>query len=168
MPQIKLDPINREVLIYELTRDEGFRAKPYRCTAGKLTVGVGRNLDDVGLLPGEAEAFGVTLRDVRLKGVTKRQAEKMLSNDIDRVIKDLSFHLPWAGTLDEVRQRVIINMAFNLGIRGLLGFKNTLKYIQVGNYEKAADNMLLSLWASQVKGRAVRLSKLMRLGPKKA
>lgn len=164
---IKLDPINREVLLAELTRDEGFRTKPYRCTAGKLTVGVGRNLDDVGLLPGEAMAMKVTLSHVRARGVTKAQAMVMLNNDIDRVIRDLAVHLPWAKTLDEVRQRVLINMAFNLGIGGLLKFNNTLRYIRLGNYQKAADNMLLSLWAKQVGNRAVRLSHLMRLGPKK-
>lgn len=165
---IKLDPINREVLIHELVRDEGERLKTYRCTAGKLTIGVGRNLDDVGLLPGEAEEMKITLNSIRTKGITRAQSRKMLSNDIDRVIRDLDRHLPWADKLDEVRQRVIINMAFNLGIHGLLGFRNTLAFVRGGQYDRAADNMLKSLWARQVKGRAVRLSELMRLGPKKA
>lgn len=165
---IKLDPINREVLIAELVRDEGERLKTYRCTAGKLTVGVGRNLDDVGLLPGEASELKLTSASIRRNGITRAQSRKMLSNDIDRVIRSLDRHLPWVADLDEVRQRVLINMAFNLGTRGLLGFRNTLRYIAAGNYEQASVNMLKSLWARQVKGRANRLAELMRLGPRKS
>lgn len=165
---IQLDPINREVLRFELTRDEGLRLKPYRCTAGKLTIGVGRNLDDVGLLPGEAQTLDISLSSIRAKGITKAQAMRLLDNDIDRVLRDLDRHLPWAKDLDEVRQRVLINMAFNLGIHGLLGFKNTLAFVRGGQFSRAADNMLKSLWARQVKGRAVRLAELMRLGPKKS
>jgi lysozyme len=163
---ITLTPLNREVLRAELVRDEGLRLKTYRCTAGKLTCGVGRNLDDVGIFPWETDALKITTASVKAKGLTKPQALALLDNDINRVLDDLEHALPWVAKLDEVRLRVIANMAFNLGIGGLLGFKNTLKMIERGRYADAADNMLLSLWARQVGDRAKRLSNLMRLGPK--
>jgi lysozyme len=136
--------MDSEKLIRELTRDEGLRLKPYRCSAGKLTIGIGRNLDDVGISHGEAEI--------------------MLRNDISRAEADLDRDLPWWKTLDEVRRRVLVNMAFNLGIRGLLGFKNTLELVRTGRYLDAAQHMLDSKWAKQVGPRAVRLATMMRDG----
>jgi lysozyme len=136
--------MDSEKLIRELTRDEGLRLKPYRCSAGKLTIGIGRNLDDVGISHGEAEI--------------------MLRNDIARAEADLDRDLPWWKTLDEVRRRVLVNMAFNLGIRGLLGFKNTLELVRTGRYLDAAQHMLDSKWAKQVGPRAVRLATMMRDG----
>jgi lysozyme len=136
--------MDSEKLIRELTRDEGLRLKPYRCSAGKLTIGIGRNLDDVGISHGEAEI--------------------LLRNDIARAEADLDRDLPWWKTLDEVRRRVLVNMAFNLGIRGLLGFKNTLELVRTGRYLDAAQHMLDSKWAKQVGPRAVRLATMMRDG----
>ena len=131
-------------LVRELTRDEGLRLKPYRCTAGKLTIGVGRNLDDVGISQGEAEI--------------------MLRNDIDRAAEGLDRELPWWRNLDEVRQRVMVNMTFNLGIAGLLGFKNTIELVRTGQYLDAAQHMLATKWAKQVGPRAERLALMMRDG----
>lgn len=131
-------------LVAELTRDEGLRLKPYRCTAGKLTIGVGRNLDDVGISQGEAEI--------------------MLRNDIDRATEGLDREIPWWRALDPVRQRVMVNMAFNLGIRGLVGFKNTMELIRCGEYLDAAQHMLATKWAKQVGPRAERLALMMRDG----
>lgn len=136
--------MNHDTLIKELTRDEGLRLKPYRCTAGKLTIGVGRNLDDVGISPGEAEI--------------------LLRNDIARAEADLDKALPWWRSLDEVRQRVIVNMAFNLGVPGLLKFKRTLRHVQAKEWLQAANAMLDSKWAKQVGPRAIRLATLMRDG----
>lgn len=131
-------------LVRELTRDEALRLKPYRCSAGKLTIGVGRNLDDVGISEGEAEI--------------------LLRNDIDRACSGLDASLPWWRNLDPVRQRVMVNMAFNLGVAGLLGFRNTLKLIELGNYQDAAVAMMASKWAKQVGPRATRLALMMRDG----
>jgi lysozyme len=136
--------MNTDLLKDELVQDEGLKLKPYRCTAGKLTIGVGRNLDDV--------------------GISASEAMLLLEHDINRVIAKLSYHLPWWSSLSENRQRVLANMAFNLGIDGLLKFKNTLSYIQNGKYREAAKAMLESKWAKQVGERAVRLSKMMEAG----
>jgi lysozyme len=131
-------------MIKQLRLHEGERLKPYRCTAGKLTIGVGRNLED--------------------RGITAEESAYLLNNDIQREWKALTTALPWVTGLNDVRQRVLLDMAFNLGIAGLLKFKNTLATIQRGDFVKAADMMLDSLWAKQVKGRAVRLSQMMRSG----
>jgi lysozyme len=129
----------------QLVRHEGLRLKPYRCTAGKLTIGIGRNLDDC--------------------GITQSEAYVMLINDIMNCEKQLQAKIPdiYNG-LDEVRKSVLLNMCFNLGINGLLGFKNTLAFVKAGDWERAANNMLVSRWAKQVGRRAIELSELMRKG----
>ncbi|WP_242415509.1 glycoside hydrolase family protein [Sphingomonas panni] len=156
-------------LVAELTRDEGLRLTTYRCAAAKLTIGIGRNLDDVGISGSEARLFGCdtptqALAHVKRHGVTKRQAESLFANDIVGCERDLDRRLPWWRSLDDVRQRVLLNMCFNLGINGLVGFRNTLRMVERREYEDAAANMLKSLWARQVGARAQRLSAMMRTG----
>ncbi len=129
----------------QLVRHEGLRLKPYRCTAGKLTIGIGRNLEDRGI--SQKEAYAMLERDIL-------DFEQQLLNEIPDVYNGL----------DEVRQSVLLNMCFNLGIKGLLEFKNTLSYIGAGDWERAANGMLASKWAKQVGMRAIELSELMRKG----
>lgn len=136
--------MNRERLKKALVRHEGLRLKAYRCTAGKLTIGVGRNLDDVGI--SEAEAM------------------VLLEGDIDGVIKDLNRALPWWSTLDDARREVLANMAFNLGIKTLLDFRLTLAAVREGRYKDAAALMLQSKWATQVGNRAKELAVQMETG----
>ncbi|MBC3931967.1 glycoside hydrolase family protein [Undibacterium curvum] len=140
-----------DLLIAELIRDEGMRASPYKDTKGILTVGVGHNLQ-AHPLPGEA----YPMTDARIKAV--------LASDLKALFADLDTRLTWWRGLDEVRQRVIANMAFNLGVSGLLQFKNTLADAQRGDYIAAATGMRASLWAKQVGGRATRLSEAMQTG----
>jgi len=129
----------------QLIRHEGLRLKPYRCTAGKLTIGVGRNLDDC--------------------GISKPEAMLLLDNDILNCEAELLDHIPAVYTgLNDTRRAVLLNMCFNLGIAGLLGFKNTLAFIGAGDFERAANNMLASKWAKQVGLRAIELSEQMRKG----
>lgn len=127
-----------------LVEHEGLRLKPYRCTAGKLTIGVGRNLDD--------------------RGITPDEALYLLRNDIEISRKELSASFPWFDGLDSVRQSVLIDMCVNLGLARLKGFRNTLALIGVGKYEAAAVEMLDSKWAQQVGRRAQRLSGMMATG----
>lgn len=123
---------------------EDVKLKPYRDTVGKLTIGVGRNLDDV--------------------GISTEEADFLLMGDISNVEDDLKSNLTFFSKLDEVRQVVLVDMCFNMGIKRLLNFKNTLALIAKGDYGAAADQMLKSVWASQVKLRAKRLSEMMRTG----
>ena len=136
--------MNANQLAVQLRLDEGVRLKPYKDTVGKTTIGVGRNLDDVGLSPDEVDL--------------------LLKNDILRTVSDLDKHLPWWSQLGEVRAQVLANMAFNMGIGRLLGFHDTLAAMQAGDFDKAADEMQDSLWFKQVGARATRLVRLMRLG----
>ncbi len=133
-----------ETLKDQLMRYEGLRLKPYRDLSGKLTIGFGRNLDDT--------------------GITEDEALKLLENDISRATAGLKRNLPYFDSLDEVRRNVLINMAFNLGIRGLLGFSRMLCALRAGDYKAAAEEMLRSKWAVQTGSRAGELSNLMRNG----
>jgi lysozyme len=132
-----MDDLLRSLLI----KHEGLRLKPYRDTVGKLTIGVGRNLDD--------------------KGISEAIAYAMLDEDIQETKKGLFEALPWAYNLSERRQAVLLSMAFNMGLNGLLGFKETLRAVETGDYHHAAECMLKSKWAEQVGNRAVYLAKLM-------
>jgi lysozyme len=136
--------MDAQVLAQELLRDEELRLKPYRDTVGKLTIGVGRNLED--------------------RGITRDEALELLEHDITRVAAELDAALPWWRTLSEPRQRVLANMAFNLGTQGLLEFQHTLGLVRAGKYSEASDAMLQSKWAHQVGPRASRLAVMMRDG----
>jgi lysozyme len=136
--------IDRYAMVRQLRLHEGERLKPYRCTAGKLTIGVGRNLED--------------------RGISAEESAMLLANDIAAMERELQHALPWAATLDEVRQRVLLDMAFNLGIVGLLAFKRTLATVAAGQYQQAATMMLDSKWTRQVGQRAERLSRMMATG----
>lgn len=127
----------------EIINDEGLKLKPYQCTAGKLTIGIGRNLDEV--------------------GISEAEAVFLLRNDISRVRKELS-SLGWYRTLDERRKEVIVNMCFNLGLSRLNGFYKMIACIEQGDYSGAANEMLDSKWSEQVGERAVRLANIMRSG----
>lgn len=136
--------MDREKLTAQLAKHEGYRQFPYRDTVGKLTIGFGRNLDDVGILREEAQA--------------------MLMNDIDAAERGLRERYDWFADLDPVRQAVLVNLAFNLGIVGLSGFRNTLAMVASGDYEGAATGMLHSKWAGQVGNRAKELATQMLTG----
>jgi lysozyme len=132
-------------LIQELLKKhEGLRLKPYRCTAGKLTIGYGRNLED--------------------KGITEEEAEKMLLNDIAEVERELEQRVRCFHQLTTTRRAVLINMAVNMGVRGLLKFKLFLKDLENGEYKHASREMLNSRWARQVGSRAIELSELIKRG----
>lgn len=136
--------MNRENLARTLIRHEGLRLKPYLCPAGRLTIGIGRNLDDL--------------------GITEEEARLLLANDLDRVERDLDRLLPWWRTLDDTRRDALANMCFNLGATRLLNFKAMLAALEQGDFNLAADEMLDSLWASQVGSRAVELAAAVREG----
>jgi lysozyme len=119
---------------------------------GIPTVGVGHNLN-VSPLP---DGWTYPLSDEEVNG--------LLAGDLLVVFSALDAHLGWWRTLTYARQRVLANMCFNMGINGLLGFHNTLQFIQDGAYEDAAKGMISSKWASQVGQRANRLADMMVQG----
>lgn len=136
-----LEPNNR--LRDLLIKHEGLRLKPYLDTVGKLTIGVGRNLDDV--------------------GISKLVAMMMLSEDIERCTKEAA-SFDWFKSLNATRQDVVICMIFNLGLSRFNGFKKMIEAVSNQNYEKASKEMLDSKWAKQVGGRANELAQMMLTG----
>lgn len=127
-----------------LIRHEGLKLKPYHCTAGKLTIGVGRNIEDM--------------------GITEDEAIYMLRNDVARFAAELAQAKPIVKTLDDVRYYVLLNMAFNLGINRLLKFKKMWEAIEDQRYTDAALEMQDSRWCAQVGGRCSELAELMENG----
>ena len=131
----------------QLRRDEGVVEHAYQDHLGWWTIGVGRLID-------------------KRKGgrLTDDEIDYLLANDITEKERELEASVSFYKRLDEARKGVLLNMAFNLGVQGLLGFRNTLKLIETGKYEEASKEMLKSKWARQVGDRAVRLSKQMLTG----
>ncbi len=122
---------------------EGLRLKPYRCTAGKLTIGYGRNLDDVGL--------------------SNEEAEYLLKHDLEKAEKEAS-KLDCYKKLNQNRKDILIEMVFNLGYPRLCGFKKMIQALDRGDYDGAANEMLDSKWARDVGERAKTLAYFMRIG----
>lgn len=141
-------------IISQLRRDEGVRKFPYLDTVNKLTIGVGRNLTDVGL--------------------SDMEINFLLRNDVFKAQAALTAKFPWFAALDDARRGVLVNMAFNLGADGLAEFHLMLQAVQNSDWATAAKEMLNSLWAKQVGdqppkpgdigGRAWRLSQQMATG----
>ena len=128
----------------QLIDHEGLELKPYHCTADKLTIGVGRNIQD--------------------RGITEDEARYLLKNDIKIVEDELLTRQPVVAGLDSVRQRVLVDMGFNLGLPILMKFQNMWAAIEDEDYHEAARQMMDSRWASQVGQRAERLAQAMSSG----
>jgi lysozyme len=141
------DLTNLQRLWEQLIQHEGLRLKPYQCSAGKLTIGIGRNIEDI--------------------GITEEEAMVLLGNDISRVVSELNQNIPAFANLNQIRQRVLVDMCFNLGISRLLKFRRMLAALDAGDFSKAADEMMDSRWARQVGKRADNLKQMMKTGEEK-
>jgi len=137
----------------ELRRDEGVEYKPYLDTVGIRTVGVGHNL--------KAKPIPVGWK----YPLTDAQVDWLLADDLKAVFDGLDKNLPWWRGLCYPRQRVLANMAFNLGLTGLMGFRNTLAAVKESRYNAAGAGMKASLWSRQVGARADRLVEMMVNSP---
>jgi lysozyme len=138
----------KEELSRQLRGDEDERPCVYKDSLGFWTIGVGRLVDE--RKPGS--------------GLSPDEITYLLNNDIDDRAEAVAKALPWFQSLDEARQGVLLNMAFQLGTEGLLKFERTLGLIEARQYEAAADAMLRSLWATQTPKRAKRMAEQMRSG----
>ena len=127
-----------------LIKHEGLKLKLYQDIVGKWTIGVGRNLED--------------------NGIRESEAIYMLNNDIEYFYNSLDERFPWFKNLDDTRKIILLNMSFNLGIKGLLSFKKMLQSLSIHSYLEASIQMLESKWAYQVGKRAEELSEMMRTG----
>ena len=133
-----------DILRHQLHEDEGRKSKPYKCTAGKTSIGVGRNLDDKGLKPDEIDY--------------------LLGNDIKDAEADARLLFPTFETLSDNRKAVLANMSFQLGRNRLRNFMRFREAVTQGDFERAAKEMADSAWNVQVPNRAARLIKMMRDG----
>jgi lysozyme len=145
-PEGELDPETLSLLA-ELERDEGRVLHAYADSLGYLTIGIGRLIDKR-----------------RGGGISNAEADLLKMNDIAKVRAGLDAKLPWWRSLDPVRQRAIQNMAFQLGLTGLLGFRATLAAVKDGDFVRAAANMRRSKWAKQTPARAERVIRMMEKG----
>ena len=152
--------ISQNELIQRLVLHEGCVLMPYKCPAGYLTIGVGRNLETN---PFTSEELKVVGNDWR-HGITKNAAFYLLKNDIAKVEIECMKQIPFWFRLSSERQYALLDMAFNLGINGLLKFKRMLGSMGVGNFEQAADQCLESKYAQQTGKRAKRIANTIRTG----
>lgn len=122
---------------------EDVRPFPYEDSVGKLTIGVGRNLDD--------------------RGLSAEEINFLHQNDLDIIWEEAS-GLPWFAGLDDVRKLVVLDMIFNLGLSRFLGFVKTVEAIVHKDYNRAAREMIDSKWFRQTGRRAKRLVRAMNTG----
>jgi len=139
--------LDREAMIADLRRDEGEVLHVYQDHLGYWTLGVGRLIDKR-----------------RGGGITKEESAYLLENDIDRKMTELDRQLPWWRTLDGVRQRAVLNMAFQMGVGTLAGAIPTFNLIKNGDYGLAADRLENWKWARQTPERAKRVIAMIRTG----
>ena len=156
---------DRETFIKKLIDGEGLVLTVYQDTLGIDTIGIGRNLKDRGISKAELEHMDIPNMDVVYEhGITKEDAVYLATNDVQIVEDELCQAHPCVDSLDSVRQLVVMDMAFNMGVPRLKKFKNMWAAIHDNDFKTAAKEMLDSRWARQVKGRATRLDHAMATG----
>ena len=133
-------------LIVMLNRTEGVKKHVYTCSAGYETIGAGRNISPSGL------------------GLSESEIHMLLTNDIYRVVGELSEEYKWFDDLDTVRKDAMIDLSFNLGQTSLRKFENALEAMKFKNYDKAASDFMDSKWSQQVGSRAVEITNMIRTG----
>ena len=139
MTETRLAAVRRRIV-----NSEGLRLRPYTDTAGRLTIGVGRNLTDV--------------------GISHEEALLLLEHDLAWAQAEVARIWPWTSALDDVRLGVVMEMCFNLGASRLEGFVLLATALEGADYGRAAQEMKQSTWAAQVHGRAERLAAIMLSG----
>jgi lysozyme len=139
-----MTPESRQKLKNLLVQHESYKQFPYIDTTGHLTIGIGRNLKD--------------------RGISLNEALYLLDGDEQYFTNKLSTLLKFWDDLSEARQIVLVDMCFNLGLQGLFGFKDMMIAIEAKDFDRAAQEMLDSKWASQVSERATCLAGIMKSG----
>ncbi len=135
--------MNHSRLRRQIRRHEGFRRHPYTDTTGHVSIGYGRNLDDV--------------------GISRMEAKTMLDNDVE-IAASSCRRFTWYADLKPIRQEAVLNMMFNLGWTKFNTFKKMIAALEVRDYNTAAREALDSLWAIQTGARARELAEQIRSG----
>ena len=139
--------MSNDKLIEMLKIHEGVETHAYKCSASKITIGVGRNIDPEG---------GI--------GLSEDEIDYLLQNDIDRIITELDFEYDWFSDLNEARQDAMVDISFNLGQTRLRKFQKALTAMARSDWDKAADEFMDSKWSKQVGNRAKELTRIIRTG----
>lgn len=151
-----MTPASIELLKTELRRDEGERLEIYKDHLGFPTVGIGHLIVEAD--PEHGKPVGTK--------ITKARSEALFEHDVGRTLDGLTRAIPWITEQPEQVQRALVNMAFQMGVQGVVKFKNTLMYIRRKDYATAYTNALQSLWAKQTPARANRVLTLIRTAPR--
>ena len=136
-----------DALIEQLKRHEGLVLHAYTDHLGFWTIGYGRLIDER-----------------RGGGLSEEEAELLLRNDVQRVTDEVERRLPWVRGLSEPRRQALCNMAFQMGVAGLLGFRKMLAAMRSGRFDRAAREALDSRWAKQTPTRAEEVAGMIRDG----
>ena len=155
----------KEKLLEELVKHEGLRLQVYQDTLGIDTIGIGRNLEDRGISKEELDELDIPSIDhIYEYGITEADAMVLAQNDVQIVEEELLRAHPCVEDLDAVRQLVLVDMAFNMGVPRLCKFVKMWNAIYEQKFATASKEMLDSRWANQVKSRAIKLSNAMYSG----
>ena len=133
--------MNLDRLKKQLVIDESCELFPYRCSSDKLTIGVGRNIQEV--------------------GISEDEAMYLLENDIKNVVSQCRSTFDWFDNLTSIRQEAIVNLVFNMGLSTFCKFKKTIAHLEKGEYELAGTELLDSNYARQVGQRSVRVANMI-------
>ena len=156
---------NAENFINKLIAHEGLRLQVYQDTLGIDTIGIGRNLEDRGITKEEMDWMDIPNMDAIYEyGITEADAMYLAQNDVQIVEEELVRSHPCVEELDAVRQLVLVDMAFNMGVPRLSKFKKMWAAIHENKFDVAAKEMLDSRWANQVKSRSTKLAQAMHHG----
>ena len=155
----------KEDFINKLIAHEGLRLQVYQDSLGIDTIGIGRNLEDRGITKEELEWMDIpNMAIVHTEGITEADAMYLAQNDVQIVEEELVRAHPCVDKLDNVRQLVLMDMAFNMGVPRLKKFVKMWNAIHEERFDLAAEEMLDSRWASQVGMRSIKLSEAMKTG----
>jgi len=156
---------DKSKLIEKLIVHEGLRLQVYKATLGIDTIGIGRNLEDRGISKEELDELDIpTIDHIYEYGITEADAMALAENDVQIVEEELLRAHPCVDRLDSVRQLILVDMAFNMGVPRLCKFKNMWAAVHENKFDVAAKEMLDSRWANQVKSRATKLAHAMHTG----
>tara|TARA_Y100000593_G_C4299698_1_gene332690 strand:+ start:1784 stop:2212 length:429 start_codon:yes stop_codon:yes gene_type:complete len=134
-------PDELQNIVADIKKHEGFRSKVYKCTQGYDTIG-----------------YGFAIKDLI---IDEDVATLILLRKLHTLLERITIAFPWFKDIDDKAKAVVVNMCYQLGIRGFSKFKKTIYYLETGQYEEASVEMLDSLWAKQTKGRAKELSNII-------
>ena len=156
---------NTSHFLDKLIEHEGMILTVYEDSLGIETIGIGRNLKDRGITKEELEYMDIpSMAVVYEHGITEADARYLALNDIRIVENELCRVHKCVENLDSVRQLILMDMAFNMGVPRLCKFVKMWNAIHEGRFDIAAMEMMDSRWARQVKSRSVKLSEAMRTG----